>query len=58
MSDPFGDAFGSAPANNQNTTDAGADFLNQQADEMNALENQFGVSETVNAVQEGEGRRQ
>jgi len=53
MSDPFGDAFGSAPANNQTTNDAGADFLNQQADEMNALENQFGVSETVNPV-EGE----
>ena len=39
--DPFGDAF-AAPANN--TGDAGADFLKQQESEMNALENQFGVT--------------
>jgi len=38
--DPFGDAFG-APA----TGDAGQDFLNQQANEVAALENQFGVGE-------------
>jgi len=50
MSDPFGDAF-AAPADNQ--TDAGADFLNQQANEMDALENQFGISTENNNPTDG-----
>jgi len=48
--DPFGDAF-AAPANNSG--DAGADFLTQQQNEMEALENQFGVtSEPADTTQQ------